>query len=170
MNRWIFIGLATLATVSFVLWQRSGTKTEYINGLPLYRDLPGQEYILQQDCYLFKLDAHDTAYPLIGANAAGIPMRVAELPELVSAAQVGTTARGVRILDTCKAGSRFRIVSVRRERSPDSTRITFEVLLENEAERKYPRLDAYYIMDHSPESQGRAPSILPEFAARRVKG
>jgi hypothetical protein len=43
------------------------------------------------------------------------------------------------------------------------------LLFLDEAERKYPRIDAYFIMDHSPEARGEAPSLLRAYAVERVK-
>lgn len=170
MKRWVFILIAVLCVTAFVLWQRSGTKTAYVNGLPEFRDLPGQEYIFQQDCYIFKFEDVNTAYPLVGANAPGLPVRVEQLPQQVTPDAIGQALPGVRILEVARTGDRFRIISVRRETSPKDVRYTFEILFVDEGTRKYPRLDAYYIMDHAPEKEGKAPTIFTEFAVPRVKG
>jgi hypothetical protein len=170
MQRWIFVLIAAACVTAFVLWQRSGTKTAYVNGLPEYRDLPGQEYIFQRDCYIFKFADVNTAYPLVGANAPDLPVRVEKLPEKVSRDSIGQKLPGIRILEVARTGDRFRIISVRRETSPKSVRFSFEILFVDEATRKYPRLDAYYIMDHAPEKDGKAPGIFAEFAVPRVKG
>ena len=39
----------------------------------------------------------------------------------------------------------------------------------DEDQRKDPRIDAYFIMDHTPEARGEAPSLLPAYAVERVK-
>ena len=41
-----------------------------------------------------------------------------------------------------------------------------EILFLDEEGHKYSRLDADYMMDHAPETQGLAPTIRPEFAVR----
>ena len=39
-------------------------KTTYVNGLPLYSGaLPGREYILERDCYVFKFKNHSSDWP-----------------------------------------------------------------------------------------------------------
>lgn len=169
MTKWIIALAAVIAVAAFVLIQRSGTKTVYVNGLPEYNTLPGKEYIFERDCYLFKLKDEKTSYPLVGANAPDLPMSVAALPLEVSDANIGKEFPGVRILDTAHVGDRFRIVSVRRDVKRDSTRVTFEILFINESERRYPRLDAFYILDHTPEAKGAAPRIIEGYAVERVK-
>lgn len=170
MKTWLWVAVVAAAITLLVLWQRSGTKTAYVNGLPEYNHLPGREYIFQRDAYIFKYVDRNTSYPLVGAHLDGSPHSVAGLPVEVTAAKVGTSTGTVRILDLVRTGDRFRIVSVRREQSRRETTITFEILLENEAERKYPRLDAFHILDHGPEERGAAPDLLPLFAVERVKG
>ena len=90
--------------------------------------------------------------------------RVADLPAEVSEANIGKDLPKVRILDVIHVGDHFHIASVRRDVGRSATRTTFEVLLADESSRKYPRLDIYWIMDHSPENDGAAPTILPEYA------
>lgn len=169
MNKWIIGLIAIAAVVAIVIWQRGSTKTAYVNGLPEYTNLPNREYIFERDCYIFKLKKRDTSYPLVGANAPDLAAYVPELPKEVRADFVGKELAGVRILDLVKAGSRFKIISVRREQTRENTTITFEVLMIDEADRRYPRLDAYYILDHSPESHGAAPKIIDGYAVERVK-
>ncbi|HEU5081526.1 MAG TPA: hypothetical protein VFT72_20095 [Opitutaceae bacterium] len=169
MTKWILVAAVVIAVAAFVLIQRSGTKTVYVNGLPEYNTLPGKEYIFERDCYIFKLDNEKTSYPLVGANAPDLPSSVSQLPNEVTDANVGKELPGVRILDTVHVGDRFKIVSVRRDEKRDSTRVTFEILFINESERRYPRLDAYYILDHSPEAKGAAPRMIDGYAVERVK-
>lgn len=160
--KWILASLVLLALVTgVVIRERAAIKTTYVNGLPAYSQLPGLTYILQRDCYIFKLDRHETSYPLLGTHDV-----VPELPEQVSEIKSLTRVPGARLLDTIKTGTRFQIVSVRRDESRAGTQVTLEVLLEDEANRKYPRLDAFFILDHTPESGGAAPIVLPGFAAR----
>ena len=70
----------------------------------------------------------------------------------------------VRILDVLHVGDHFRIISVRRDQAPGKTTISFEILLRDEEARKYPRLDAFWIMDHTPEKVGAAPTIMIAYA------
>lgn len=165
MPKWIplvFL-LIVLAVIGYNRFY--GVKTSYINGLPAYSHLPGQEYIFQEDCYIFKLTDRDTSYPLVG-NRRTVPA----LPADVRTEAVGTTVGGVRLLDVVSTGTRFRIVSVRRDESRRGTLITFEILLQNEQQRAYPRLDAEFLLDATPTARGEAPRILPEYAVARVKG
>ena len=48
------------------------------------------------------------------------------------------------------------------------TQITFEIVFLNVDGRPYPRMDAYWILDHTPEQHGAAPTILPDYAVERV--
>jgi hypothetical protein len=160
-----FIVFAVVVLVGLVVYQqRTSVKTAYVNGLPQYTHLPGREYIFEHDCYIFKLDARKTAYPLVGSR-----MTVPELPAEVSEKNVGAVLPGVRILDVARVGDRFRIVSVRRDTSRRGTSFTFEILFTNEGERKYPRLDAFYILDHEPEKRAEAPRVIEAYAVPRVK-
>jgi hypothetical protein len=169
MTKWIWAGIAVAAIVAMAVWQRGATKTAYVNGLPQYNKLPLQEYIFERDCYIFKFQQKNTTYPLVGANAPDLAVSVPELPKEVVDSNIGMNDDKVRILDVVRSGARFKIISVRREQSPKETTITFEILFMDEAERKYPRLDAFYIMDHTPEKKGEAPSIIPGYAVQRVK-
>jgi hypothetical protein len=89
---------------------------------------------------------------------------VPELPADVSLSNIGADMPSVRILDVIRVGDHFRLASVRRDRNSAGTKVTFEVLLADEATRKFPRLDTYWIMDHSPEKNGGAPTFLPAYA------
>ncbi len=158
--KWIVPGvILLLLLLAFFVYQRNSVKTEYVNGLPAYNALPGREYIFEQDCYVFKLKDHDTSWPLVGSHQT-----VAALPAVVAAKAVGTETPEVRLLDIVRTGDRFKIVSVRRDRGRTATAVTFEILFLDEEKRKYPRLDAYWILDHSPEARGEAPSILRSYA------
>jgi hypothetical protein len=169
MTKWIVLSAVVIAIAVFVGMQRGQTKTTYVNGLAEYNTLPGREYIFERDCYIFKLKDDNTTYPLVGANVPDLPGSVPELPKEVLDSNIGRELPGVRILDTVRVGARFRIVSVRRDQSRDRTRITFEILFVNENERRYPRLDAYLILDHTPEQRGAAPEVIEGYAVQRVK-
>jgi hypothetical protein len=154
----VFLVLGLIAAV--IVLQRNTVRVTYVNGLETYNHLPGTEYIFQKDCYIFKLTERDTSWPLVGANDT-----VPELPATVERSAIGADLPGVRILETVRVGDRFRIVSVRRDESRDGTLLTFEILFLDEEHRAYPRLDAYYMMDHRPEDRGEAPFLLSAYAA-----
>ncbi len=157
--KWILAVLAAMGIAALVFLQMHSVKTTYVNGLAPYTSLPGLEFIVERDCYIFKFKDHDTDWPLLGAVDT-----VPDLPAEVKTANVGAEFPKVRILDVVRVGERFRIVSVRRDVSRSETRITFEVLLQDESTRKYPRVDAYWILDHSPEKTGGAPKVLAAYA------
>lgn len=159
--KWILIAAAA-AFAGFIYWQSFAEKVSYVNGLPAYSALPGQEYFLQRDCYLFKFKRKISDWPLIASRAT-----VAVLPETVDPKNIGAEFAGARILDVIKAGTRFRIVSVRRTASRTSQSISFEILLGDEVSFKYPRVDAYWMLDHSPEKDGKAPRVMPDYAVPR---
>lgn len=163
MLKWIVGAIVAAFLVAFVIKQRDSVKTAYVNGLAPYESLPGRQYIFERDCYIFKFKARDSEFPLVGDSRV-VPL----LPSEVSEKYVGADLPGVRILDVCRVGDRFRIASVRRDTGRNFTHITFEILFLDEDARKYPRLDAYYIMDHSPEEEGRAPALLPSYAVEAV--
>ena len=163
--RWfLVIALALVAVTALVWQQRDNTKVAYVNGLPAYTQLPGREFLLQQDCFILSREGTPAAYPLI-ANHAQIPA----LPAEVSDKEIGENHGGYRILATATVGSRFKIISVRREESRSGTTISFEILFHDEAERPYPRLDARLLLDHSPETRGEPPVFLAEVVSPRVK-
>lgn len=167
--KWL-LGLgAAILIGAFLYFQSHSIKRSYVNGLPEYNSLPGQEYIFEHACYIFKSDAHPSQYPLVGANLPDVPTSVSSLPSEVSDQRIDTRSGDTRILGTVKVGDRFRIVSVRRDESRTGVQLSFEILFADEADRPYPRLDAYYIMNHEGDTQGKAPSILADFAVQRVK-
>lgn len=162
--KWFLALVAAVLIAGFVYWQRQGVKVSYVNGLTAYNTLPGREYIFQRDLYLFKLDDRASSWPYVGDKAV-----VASLPSQVDPKYLSTDYPGGRIIDIVRTGDRFRLVSVRRDESRHGTSISFELLFADEDQRKYPRIDAFFIMDHSPEIKGEAPSILPAYAVERVK-
>jgi hypothetical protein len=164
MTKWLLAAAAALVLGALVYWQLGATKVEYVNGLPQYTALQGREYIFERDCYIFKFKHHDSSWPLVGANVPGTPGSIAELPAEVSRKYIGADLPGVRILDVAQVGTRFHIASVRRDTNRHGVRITFEIVFADESARPYPRIDAYWIMDHRPEQRGEAPTILPEYA------
>jgi hypothetical protein len=162
--KWILAALLTVLIAGFVYWQRQGVKVSYVNGLSTYNNLPGREYILQRDCYLFKLDDRPSSWPYLGDFGV-----VASLPAEVDYKHLNIKHPTGRIIDVVRTGSRFKLVSVRRDESRHGTSISFELLFSDEDQRKYPRIDAYFIMDHAPEAEGKAPSLLHSYAVERVK-
>lgn len=169
MTKW-FVALAAAGLLTgFVYWQVNAIKTSYVNGLTQYNQLPGKEFIFERDCYIFKFKRQDTVWPLVGANVPGAALSVPELPAEVAPQFVGADLPAVRILDLARTGDRFQIISVRRDESRRGTHVTFEILFTNETGHRYPRLDAYWILDHTPEQRGEAPLILSDYAVERVK-
>ena len=157
--KWAFAAVV-IAFVGFMVFLHlTTTKTTYVNGLQPYTSLPGREFILEKECYIFKFKSPDTDWPLIGAKDT-----VPDLPADVKASNVGMDLPNIRILDVLHVGDHFHIASVRRDQSPKKTTITFEILLLDEAARKFPRLDAFLILDHSPEAAGGAPTIMTSYA------
>jgi hypothetical protein len=160
--KWLLALVVAALLLAFVHFERQSVKTTYVNGLTPYTNLPGREFILERDCYIFKFKARDSSWPLFASQVT-----VPELPADVKDSNVGADVPDIRILDVLHVGDLFRIVSVRRDESRAGTFITFEVLLADESSRKYPRLDAYWIMDHSPEKNGAAPEIMTAYAVPR---
>ena len=162
MYRW-FIGALLVAIVLFVLIAgRTATKTSYVNGLPLYSQIPGREYIFQRDCYIFKFKDSDSDWPYVASH-----LTVPALPENVDLKNVGGDYSKLRILDIVTTGSRFRIVSVRRDQKGTRVTITYEILFADEAARKFPRVDALWMLDRSDEDPASAPNILADYAVPR---
>ena len=160
--KWLLAAAGAAALAAVILLPMGSVKTTYVNGLAPYTTLPGRTYILERDCYIFKFKARDTDWPLIGAHAT-----VPELPAEVAEANIGASLPAVRILGVLRLGDHFQIASVRRDAARSGTTITFEIALDNESTRKYPRLDAFWIMDHSPEKSGAAPVIRTDYAVPR---
>ncbi|HEY9154439.1 MAG TPA: hypothetical protein VIM69_04870 [Opitutaceae bacterium] len=167
--KWFFALLALLAIGWFVYHQRNSVKTSYVNGLPEYSMMPGREYVVERDCYIFTLKNKKNDWPFIGANAPDAALSVAALPTEVTDKNIGRELPEAHILDVVRTGSRFKIASVRRDVRDKQTSITFEILFLDETERRYARLDAYWIIDHSRDNDDIAPTILESYAVPRVK-
>jgi hypothetical protein len=157
--KWLIAAALAVLLAGYVYWTRHSVKTTYVNGLAAYTGIAGREYILERDCYIFKFKARDTSWPLLGAQAT-----VPELPADVKESNIGGDFPAVRILGIVRTGDRFRIASVRRDASRTEQRVTFEIVLVDEVTRPYPRLDAYAMLDHSPEKEGGAPRFLADYA------
>lgn len=159
-----FLGILVVAAIAaFVVVQRNAVKTSYVNGLPAYSALPNRQFLIERDCYIFKYKDRNTDWPLF-ADRALVP----GLPAEVSEKNIGADLPDVRILDVVRSGARVKLVSVRRDESRHGTTITFELLFLDEADRKYPRLDAAVVLDHSPEKNGAAPQFLESYVVPRV--
>jgi hypothetical protein len=157
--KWL-LALVVAVLVAVIAYTRlHSTKSTYVNGLAPYATLPGRNYVLEKDCYIFKLKAQDSNWPFLASHGT-----VASLPAEVRDSNVGGDFPDVRILDVLHVGDHFRIASVVKDERGATSTITFEVILENEATRKFPRLDAFWIMDHSPEKDGLAPKIMTDYA------
>lgn len=164
VSLWALGVIAAAAFLWLLFGPTGGVKRSYINGLEHFNQMPNREYILQRDAYVFKDDRRDSAYPYL-ATAAEYP----GLPVVVSADQVGAKIGSVRILDTVKVGDRFRLVSVRLDETKNFAEITYEILLENDATRAYPRLDALFLLDPNHTDLTRPPPFLPRLVAERDK-
>jgi hypothetical protein len=160
--KWILALIAVLLVAGYAYYRRDAVKTAYVNGLPAYNQLPGRQYILQRDCYVFSFTDRKSDWPFIGANAT-----VPALPAVVEEKNIDSPQAGVRILDVARAGVRFKLVSVRRDESRQGTSFTFELLFLEDG-RKYLRVDAFYMLDHGPEKDGAAPAMREDYAVERV--
>jgi hypothetical protein len=82
---------------------------------PPTASLPGREYFLERDCYLFKFRRENSDWPLIASRLS--PFHA--LPDSVDQPRTSAAIFEVSASSTSvKAGTRFRIVSVRRTASP----------------------------------------------------
>jgi hypothetical protein len=165
--KWLYalVGVALAAAVIFGggYWHGNSVKSAYVNGLPPYNHLRGLAFILEQDCYIFEFKSGEAMYPLLGSHAT-----VPQLPAEVKQSNVGADFPDVRILGIIRTGDRFRIASVRQDTSRSGTVISFEIVLDNESTRAFYKLDTYWMMDHSPEKVGAAPTYLPAYAVPSV--
>lgn len=167
-----FIAVILIVLVGLgVWWQMNTTKISYVNGLEPYTEMPNREYILEMDCYVFVWDKSvGTSYPLLGVNAPGISTSVAALPQKVTRDNIGKNFPGVRIMDVIPHGTRFRILSVRREQSRRTgTFISYEIKCLDDIERPYQRIDIRPIL--LPISRpGEVPQIDESVAVPWIKG
>lgn len=162
--KWLLSAAALLLFGAFLYQQRTAPKSSYVNGLPEYNQLPGKEYIFQRDCYIFKFKDRDTDWPLVGTHQV-----VPALPAVVDRKNVGADLPDVRILGVVRTGWIVRLVSIRRDESRQDTHLTYELLILDEGEKLYTRLDAYHLLDHSSDASGAAPAFLPDYVAPRIK-
>jgi len=168
--KWL-IAIVGAALVGWFIWfQVNTTKISYVNGLAPYDVVPGREYILQQDCFVFADHAHPTSgFPLLGTNSPDARTRIAALPEVATAEARGQTIASVRILDLIPRGTRFLITSVRREQSRRAgTVISYEAKFTDNVERPYQKVDLRPIL-LPVAHQGDVPEIDTSIAAPWVK-
>lgn len=170
MSKWL-LTVVLVIIVGWALWfQVNTTKIAYVNGLDAYAHMPGREYILQKDCYVFSWrHTIATAHPLLGINAPDVAARTPELPPEVTRANVEKPRPGVRIMDVIPKGTRFRILSVRMEESRRTgISISYEIYLLDNLERPYPRVDLRAVQ--LPVKQPTdAPEIDPAIAVPWIK-
>lgn len=143
MLKWI-TAVAFAACLGWFAWfQLNTTKISYVNGLAPYDVMPGRDYILQHDCYVFAWHKSiATAYPLLGVNHPAVRTSVSALPREVSASLVGTAQPLVRLMNVIPRGTRFKVLSVRREQSRRTgTFISYEIKFLDEVDRPYQRID-----------------------------
>lgn len=162
MYRWIMGGLLAAIVLLIVVSSHNANKTSYVNGLAEYSKIPGKEFIFERDCYIFKLTDKESDWPYVASHAS-----LAGLPAEFDVKNVGKDFGNIRILDTVALGTGFRIVSVRRDQRGAKSTITYEILFADEASRKYPRVDALYMLDRTEEDPVTAPSIVGDYAVPR---
>jgi hypothetical protein len=171
MLKWIIALVCVLSAGWFLWFQFNTTKIAYVNGVAPYDVMPNREYILETDCYVFAWNDHkksETAYPLLGVNRPGVRTSVDALPREVSAAKVGEAQPLVRLMDVAPRGTRFRLLSVRREESRRAgTFISYEIKFLDEVDRPYQRIDIRPIL--LPTAPGALPQIDPAVAVPWIK-
>ncbi|HVT72526.1 MAG TPA: hypothetical protein VHD61_05270 [Lacunisphaera sp.] len=143
MKQWLLSAVLVILVAAGLWWQLNTTKISYVNGLEPYVEWPNREFVLERDCYLFAWHKHiDTAHPLLGVNAPDVPTRVTALPEKVDRANIGRTFPLVRIMDVVPKGTRFRILSVRREENRRTgVFISYEITLLDDLVHPFQRVD-----------------------------
>jgi hypothetical protein len=143
MLKWI-IAVALAAGLGWFIWfQLNTTKISYVNGLAPYDVMPGRDYVLQCDCYVFAWHKSiATAYPLLGVNLPGARTSLAALPREVREDLIGTAQPLVRLMNVIPKGTRFKVLSVRREQSRRTgTFISYEIKFLDDIDRPYQRID-----------------------------
>ncbi len=170
--KWLFITGSLIVAALALNWQLNTTKIAYVNGLDEYAHLPNQEFILVKDCYVFAWrQSIATAYPLLGTNVDGAPSSVAALPREVSTAALRAHADDpvVRLMDVVPQGTRFRLLSVRREESRrHGAVISYEIKFLDDVDRPYQRVDIRPILLVTAKP-GDAPQIDPNVAVPWIK-
>lgn len=165
----IIVGLVVVVALG-LHWQLNTTKISYVNGLDAYAHLPNQEFILVKDCYVFAWrEQIATAYPLLGVNSSAVTASVTVLPREVAAVNLAKEDPVVRLMDVIPQGTRFRLLSVRREESRRTgTLISYEIKFLDEVDRPYQRVDIRPIL-LSVSQPGEAPRLDPAIAVPWIK-
>lgn len=167
--------LLTIALVILVgwalWWQMNTTKIAYVNGLDAYAHMPGREYILQVDCYVFawRHRSLPTAHPLLGVNSPAVTASTPALPREVTRTNLEKSFPEVRLIDVIPKGTRFRVLSVRTEESRRAGLfISYEIHLLDDLNHAYQRVDLRPIqlpVAHPAD----APAIDPAIAVPWIK-
>lgn len=144
MLKWL-IALGGAAVIAWFIWfQVNTTKISYVNGLAPYDKMPGSEFILQHDCYVFVWKENSTSgFPLLGVNHPAVVTRASDLPPAdAPPLPAGQENAAVRIVDRIEQGTRLILTSVRREESRrGGTVITYEAKFLDDRERPYQKVD-----------------------------
>lgn len=168
--KWLIAVVLVVLAGLGLWWQLNTTKISYVNGLERYAEMPNREYILEYDCYVFAWHKHiATAHPLLGVNAPGARTSVAALPREVTRDNIDKVFPLVRLMDVIPKGTRFRILSVRREESRRiGVFISYEITLLDDLNHPYQRIDVRPIL--LPVTQpGDAPKIDETVAVPWIK-
>ena len=171
MTKWLLGIVLVVLAVLGLWWQINTTKISYVNGLDRYAHLPNQEYVVVLDCYVFAWRSRDidTAHPLLGVNAPGVAANTPALPREVTRENIDKDLPVVRVMDVVPKGTRFRVLSVRREESRRKGMfISYEITLLDDLTHPYQRIDLRPIL--LPVAQpGDAPLIDPAIAVPWIK-
>jgi hypothetical protein len=168
--KWILAAIGLALAGWFGWFQLNTTKVSYVNGLAPYDVMPGREYILEHDCYVFAWREDPTAgFPLLGARIRGARTSVDALPQDSSTSYRGRALEKVRILDLIPRGTRLLITSVRREESRRAgTVISYEARLLDDVDRPYQKVDLRPIL--LPVARGGdVPAVDPAVAVPWIK-
>lgn len=170
--KWFLAAAAIMLAAWAVYWQSNTTKIAYVNGLDAYDHLPNQEFILVRDCYVFAWRKPiATAYPLLGVNSGDVSATVDALPDIVSHSARSDHENDpvVRLMDIIPQGTRFRLLSVRREESRrHGTVISYEIKFLDDVTRPYQRIDIRPILLPT-NTDGAPPDIDPTIAVPWIK-
>jgi hypothetical protein len=168
--KWLPVVVILILAALGLRWQLNSVKVSYVNGLDQYSVMPGKEYILQVDCYVFNWsDDPAPGFPVIGTNLPAATTRVDALPADATASRAGQHLGKVHIFDLIPRGTRLLITSVRREESRKAgTIITYEAKLQDGIERPYAKVDLRTLL--LPVAKGGdVPAIDPTVAVPWIK-
>lgn len=168
--KWVYLSVAAILVALGLYWQVNTTKISYVNGLAPYDGMPGREYILQQDCYVFAWRENATSgFPLLGTGHPDVRTRVAALPAAGDRTLIGRELEQVRIVDLIPRGTRLLLTSVRREESRRAgTVITYEAKFLDELDRDYQKVDLRPLL--LPVAHGGdVPALDPSIAVPWIK-